>query len=145
MVLVEPTHLSAINVIRILEFPNDANARYSSAILKELAVPIKIMLSGNNLDLLTYRCCLIDFTKDMMTDAIIPLERHSSLYRDTRQKLYLEISRMSGFDIKTIQSINISPAGILTIQYPDRQASLNLIERWNTLLLPQDEKNNIQS
>lgn len=83
--------------------------------------------------------------KDMMTDAIIPLERHSSLYRDTRQKLYLEISRMSGFDIKTIQSINISPAGILTIQYPDRQASLNLIERWNTLLLPQDEKNNIQS
>lgn len=81
-------------------------------------------------------------TRGTQTD-IIPIDQHSPLYRETRQKLYLEITRMPGFDISRIQSINISPAGILTINYPDRSESINLINRWNAILLPLPDKSNI--
>ncbi len=81
-------------------------------------------------------------TRGTQTD-IIPIDQHSPLYRETRQKLYLEITRMPGFDISRLQSINISPAGILTINYPDRSESINLINRWNAILLPLPDKSNI--
>ena len=81
--------------------------------------------------------------KDIQED-IIPLERHSPLYRETRQRLYLEISRMPGFDIAKIQSIDISPSGILSVRYTGKTESINLTERWNMILLPSWAKEQVQ-
>lgn len=68
---------------------------------------------------------------------IIPLEKHSPEYQNTRRQLFLGIMRSPKFDIKQIYSLQITENGILHIKNNQGTIqTINIIESWNALLIP---------
>ncbi len=69
-------------------------------------------------------------------DELVPLEKHTPEYRETRKQLFRTIYREPGFDINKIDTIQIDKSGILILNYKNgSNFTINIIESWNSILL----------